>query len=106
MDKISLSGKEICEIIELSAKNGATELKFGDLSIHFGPRADKSPKPTVAEITDDQHKTQNKEALEAEELRTRKEQIDLMLIEDPALAERLISQGDLEDDGTGDDENS
>ncbi len=44
------------------------------------------------------------EALEDEELKFRDEQVAMLMIENPQLAEQLIDDGDLEDDSTDNDE--
>lgn len=103
MDEKDLNLTQIKEIIETVARLGGTSLKFGSLEILFGKQTDTSQTHPLTEITDQQHSDQNKDALEQEELRSKRDQIELMLLENPALAEKLIADGELvddDDDGT------
>lgn len=102
MAEKQLSVEEICSIIEACRNAGVTSMKCGPLELSFGKQTESpSEKPAVTEITDDQHEKSNEDALVQEELRTRQDQIDQMLIENPSLAEELVAQGDLEDDDDG-----
>jgi predicted nucleic acid-binding Zn-ribbon protein len=108
--KISLQVKDICAIIKSCRNCGVTKFKFGDLEVDFG-RPALSPHGkcgeavnhlSVAEITDEIHEKQMKEALEQDELRLKDEQVAQALIENPLLAEQLIMDGELEDDSEPD----
>lgn len=59
--------------------------------------------PTIpdAEMSDEQRKHLEKLGLMQDEILTKQQQLDQMLIEDPAEFEHLIAQGDLEEEGTG-----
>ncbi len=127
-EKMSLTSDDVCAIIEASAKNEVSVLKFGDLHIEFGMNAtqlrklfpppdypvsvgplsplSQPPSPAGAAIPETQHDKMNKNAIENEELRLREEEIANAIIENPLLAEELLREGELEDDddGDGDDE--
>lgn len=107
MDEKQLNSDEICKIIEACAKAGVSSLKCGPLELSFGKQTEShhSVQPAVTEITDDQHRKMTEDAITQDEIRLRKDQIEQMLIENPALAEKLVADGDLEDDdGTDGDE--
>ena len=122
--KSSLSGAEVCSIIEASAKAGLTELSFGELQIRFaissGQREksewgsmqftapmdqaefqarmqhDPSLTPSpYAQVTETQHTKMTADEIEAEELRIRAEQLAELQITDPLKYEELLLQGDL-----------
>lgn len=105
--KFSLTAEQVIEIIKVSADKGATSLKLGDLHIAFEVKP-KESKQNQSEIVLSQaeHDAQTQNAVVQAELDTKEDQIDNMLIEDPARAERLIAMGDLNNvgtDGTDDD---
>lgn len=120
--KNSLDAVGICTIIKACDEHKVSTLKFGDLEISFGPKAEnqpiqgevKSPPAPVltyyqkpeAEISEAQHKLNNEEGLRQAELELREQQIEELLITDPRRAEELLENGDLEDadDESGDDE--
>jgi hypothetical protein len=99
MDEKKLSIKELSELIKISAKSGLTELKFGDLELRFGKNTEKLINPSVKEITAEQHDKQNKETLEIDTVRLKKDQLDQLFLENPSLAESLLLDGELDDDG-------
>lgn len=112
INKRPLSSEEACLIIETSAKAGVTELKFGDLHVRFGKPAEQivgmtivdpypvhqAPQsPSVKDLTEEQHQNQTKQAIEAEEIRTREDQLARLLVEDPEAYEKLLRDGELTD---------
>lgn len=96
-----LSGEEVCKIIETCAKNKVYSLKCGPLELSFSPAKELSaPGPTIPasnpeKIIQEQQEEQKK-AIEEEELDTREDQIADLLLTDPAKAEELMEQGELE----------
>ncbi len=98
-----LSSQEICSIIQTSKEAGVTVLKYKGLELSFGPKAVKAeslpqaPIP-VKEITDEQHEKNNKIALELEELNTKEDLLEHLMIVNPRLYEQMIVDGDLKDD--------
>lgn len=108
-----LSSEDACRIIEVSAKAGVVELQFNGLHVKFGKTVEQliaegtppypympqtsAPAPVTA-LTEEQHETQTKEALELDELRTKEEQLARALIENPIEYERLLRDGELVDD--------
>lgn len=110
-----LNFKELCSIIKTCSGHNVSELKFGDLHVTFHrtvkseleQTAPVQPTHTDTEISDEQREQIAKAALERDEISTREDQLDQMLIESPSDYERLIAEGDLEDDGnTGNVENA
>ncbi len=113
--KIHLSAKDVCDIIEASAKHKVTILKFGELQIEFGTKVEPQATSVAQEvfsplnnnpdkeISEKAHEASTKATLVADELELRAEQIALMQIENPLLAQQLLLDGELEDDD-GDDE--
>jgi hypothetical protein len=113
-NKILLSSDEVCGIIEACGKARASELKFAGLYLRFdrsvetaGPygldQVDRvTSSPPEAEISEIQ-KTQAADSLVQDEILHKRERLSEMLITDPVEAERLLMQGELEDDGDSDD---
>jgi hypothetical protein len=94
----------VCAIIESSAKNGVRLLKLADLHIEFGPAPFSlgSPYPITptpaAAVAEPNHERISQEGLEAEELRTREDQIAELLLTDPLAAEEMMRLGELQED--------
>jgi len=102
-----LGSKDVCDIILTCAKAGVSVLKFGSLHVEFGRIAapalshdldtteSKLHEPDLASIpvtaiTEEDKKT-IRETLRLEEIHLRDDQISLAVIEDPTLAEELIT---------------
>lgn len=107
--KNSLDAAAISSIIESCAKHGVRELKFSELQISFGSPVietplQANPKSPVAEITDEQHENFTKDAIRTEELSLREQQLESALLENPALYEELLQNGDVDDDEYNGDE--
>lgn len=101
-----LTVNEVIEIIKVSAENRVSSLKLGDLEIAFElkPIESKLIKPIINEISQQAQETQSEEDLEALEIEQKRDRIAMMMIENPALAEELIAEGELIDgDDDGDD---
>lgn len=96
--KNTLTPDDIISIIKSCAENGVSKFKLDTLKIEFGGW--KASKQQSEPLTQEAHDKMNKKTLAEDESRTRDEQIKMMLIENPLLAEELISNGDLEDDGS------
>lgn len=101
--------EEVCRILEVSARSGVRLLKLADLHVEFGEVPEPvspgalAPAPDGAEPN---HERISKEGLEAEELRTREDQIAELVLTDPLAAEEMIRLGELDDDEEGFDEDS
>lgn len=109
----------MCAIIKACTEARVAVLKFGPLEVQFhqqveplafanGPQGWQRVQPTQpeAEISDEQRQQMEEEALDRDEIRLKEDQLDQMLIEDPAEFEKLVAQNELEDDegsGTVDD---
>lgn len=111
----ALTADEICRIISASAQAQVRELRFGDLHIQWGkqtplvvpaPRPSpqrvgrrfaggEPPAPSEQATPEPNHDQLNQEGLEQEELRLREQQIEDLLLTDPAYAEQLITEGQL-----------
>lgn len=112
LEKLNLSAENVLELIKVGAASGVAKIKFGDLELEFGqntkppesPANDVTPAPADAAISVEQNRKIQKEALEREEFRTREDQVEHMIIEDPLKAEELIADGELLPDDADDDE--
>lgn len=98
--------REICAIIKAGSTHGIATLKCGDLHIEFGrtpepptPQESEWVNPIKSNSEDEKSDAQlQKDELEKQEIRYREEQIAFSILEDPEFAERLLADGDLEDD--------
>lgn len=114
-NKNLLSSADIVSIIEVSGKSGVSELKFGGLHVKFGKPSDDTQQtqalrveqhplnPPDTEISATQRQVAQ-EALEADELDLRYQQIADLMIEDPLRAEELLRDGQLEEADDADEE--
>lgn len=109
MDKRGLTAEDICSIINTCALANVRSINFDGLHLEFGvdSQASKSPplhvselnEPTEAALSEKEHEELTNTSLLQDETRLRMDQIDLMLIEDPLKAEKLIADGELDDTG-------
>lgn len=99
----NLTSSEICQIIEASAKNNVVQLKYGSLYLNFCRKEETTPKNPDTEISDQQQTQSARDSFEQQELDLKAERIAMALIEDPALAEQMMADEDLEN---ADDESS
>lgn len=101
-----LKTTEVCLILEACAKSGVSELRFGTLTVRFHRPVEQivqyAPVIAPAQVSADQAKAA-KESLEYDSLVTREDQIAELMITDPAEAEQLIKDGELEEDERPDD---
>lgn len=124
MAKNSLSSRDVCDIIQACSQSKVSVLKFGELYVRFGPQAEGSNTSTPesdfvpentstpvkpnsdTEISEEQHARISQDSLVADEISTREEQLAMAMVEDPALYEQMIRDGELEDvdDESSDDE--
>lgn len=100
--------KEVCAIMRAASNHGVTMLKFGELHIEFASKSTQSKVVddlaySEAETSDLKEQLKQKE-FDRREIDVREEQIAFSIIEDPELAEKLIADGDLEDDDSAGDE--
>lgn len=103
-----MSTDDVVRIIETSAKCGVTVLKFRDLKVSFGkPTEPETVLPggpannsaaMVEAPTEQQLKTQDQNAFAKSELELREEQLAELAITNPLEFEKLLNQGELEDD--------
>lgn len=102
MAKNTLTPDNIISIIKACAENGVSKFKLDTMDIEFGQYKTKDTVNFIEPLTQAAHDKMDAETLAAEEARQKEDEIQMMLIENPLLAEELISNGDLEDDGTDD----
>jgi hypothetical protein len=109
---VPFTSLDLCAIIEVCAQHNVSRLKCRGLDLEFGRTASSEPGQgsfhdslaPVAAITDIEHEQSSRDSLENDELAMRDEQVALAVIEDPALAEQLFIDGELEDaDSDGED---
>lgn len=98
MDRKTLSSRNIREIIAAGSKHKISRLKFGDLEIFFTPE-EKVPMTIKSDkaISEAQHEQNNKDQLEFDELAAKQEKLEMALIENPSLYEKLALEGELLD---------
>lgn len=114
---MALSTDDVVRIIEASAHCGVLVLKFQGLMVSFGKQvepasivlpgdmaANNHALPVVEAPTDQQLQTQSHAALERDEMELREEQLAELAITNPLEFERMLNQGDLEDDTNGSDD--
>lgn len=103
MAKNNLTSDDICKIIKSCAENGVSEFIFDTLNIEFGKYKKNDPESiTVPILTQEAHDKMDKQTLVEEEIKIKEEQIQMLMIEDPAKAEEMIANGDFDDDGNFD----
>lgn len=101
LEKNSLSAESIIALIKTSSEHGVTSLKFGGLELELGIKTKAAATQPVTEITEQEQKLNDEKNLVRQELESRQEQIDNMLVEDPVQAEKLIADGELVPDDDG-----
>lgn len=104
MDKSFISSEEVCKILDACAKKGVIELKFGPLEVRFQPKAQSHPKkapgpiipahPEPENILQEQREAEKAELLR-EEIRTKEDEVDELVLTDPLKYEELIESGEL-----------
>ena len=100
MANMELDTKKISAIIKACGKAGVQEFSLGELRITFGTKTDPdlSVSPLSGEaLSDEDHRKLNEQSLEQDEVRTRENQMEELLITDPAQYERLIIDGEFSD---------
>lgn len=105
----SLSVAQVKAILKACSESGVTSLKWGDLQVEFGPKSPAQeqvsdlPLPVAAEIAAFQEKEAEK-ALLRDEIAHREQQIAMAVLEDPTLGEEMLIQGELDDDGSAEED--
>lgn len=105
-----MTADSIQRIIESCAQANVREIDLPGLRLEFGergpaktppapPKSQESTRPTEGALSEEEHAKQNQEALELDEARLKQDRLELMWIENPLEAERLLANGDLEDLG-------
>lgn len=103
MAKNNLTSDDICKIIKACAENGVYKFSVDTLSFELGERKKSDPENItglVPVLTPEAHDKMERDALVEEEIKTKEEQIQMMLIENPMMAEEMIANGEFENDGT------
>ena len=99
--KMVLNSDDVCSIIETSAKNGVSELQFGELLLKFGAThiPAQSQAPHEEEISEGKLKEEEVKYLAQREQELKNDEMDQMLIENPSRFEELLEQGEFDVDG-------
>lgn len=103
-----LSVEEVCRILKSSEESGILKLKFRDLEFERETgRIVTPPIPLPAHsehaIPKETHTKQNEQQLLVDELRTKAEQLQELLITDPYQFETMLANGELVPDDEDDD---
>lgn len=102
MAKNNLTPDNIISIIKACAEHNVSKFSVDTLAFEFGQPKVKDDVIITEPLTAQVHEKMDKETLVQEEIKTRNEQMQMLLLENPLLAEELIASGDLEDDETDD----
>jgi hypothetical protein len=92
-----MTAQEIVEIIKACSENGVVEFTMGELNILFSkkdPILDLQPIYVPEEVQKVADKTSSDSA-EEDQIRYKQEELELMLLEDPARYEELLKSGDI-----------
>jgi hypothetical protein len=103
-----LSVKEICEIIQTGASHGLATLKWAGLELTFKETHPPSQVTTIPIETHSQGPEKDvplisPEVLQKIEQDMKQSELEQMLINDPALFEEMISNGDIENEKSTED---
>ena len=92
----------ICRIIEVCGKSGVREFNLGKMKLLFGNvvQAPTLEPIFIPEAIERAVESQARESLEKEEIRSKSDELEQMVIEDPARFEELLKSGDLGDEET------
>ena len=101
VQELRLSPTAVCDIIRSCKEAGVAKLKFSDLEIEFTNSGAKEIVPLTgavipAEILQKQLLDESV-VIEREEIRSKEDTLDQLLIENPLEMERLEAMGELED---------
>lgn len=95
--------EDICHILRECAKSGVTHLKWEGLEVWFGETNELNPlgappraKPPTEKVLSESLQV-SKEQLETEELLSKEDRLDHMLIENPLEYENLMMAGELDE---------
>lgn len=98
-EKNLLSSKDVCSIIKMCAQSKVSELKFGELHLSFGYFSDESRSEVPnTRISEAKLKEEEQKYIAESEIRSKDDEIDQMLIEDPVKFEELLEQGEFDAD--------
>ena len=97
---------ELKKLIELCRDTGVSEFSFGDIRVVFGGQTKAVPlTPTDFQTKESEVSAQQieKEAFTESSAELDERDLSLMQVENPAMYEQLLIEGELEDDGSGSD---
>lgn len=101
-----MTHREICAILKACVNSNIKELCIGDLKLSFfGPNDGQPYAATIPQPIRDPESLKSKirqveeATFERFESKIKDDELDQLLIEDPALYERLLTAGELEDGG-------
>ena len=92
----NLTITEILSIIELCAKSGVSSIKYKELEVNYSSLG--------VNLTKEQHDLIEKATLANEEISSKKERLEMMLINNPLEYEELVSGEELVSDNSNADE--
>lgn len=103
--KESLNVKDVCDIISSCATNNVRSMKWGTLELTFKedlhtPSKEINQTPAIEEHSQgpEEKPTMSPEVLQQIEQDMKQVELDLMMINDPAQFEELISTGEIENE--------
>lgn len=101
----SFTADELCRIIDSCASRGVQSFSLGGLELTFGAEP-QFIQPELREVRrgkklslapEPDHEQNEKDAVEQDELRTKEEQVAMLILEDPQEFERQLADGELEE---------
>lgn len=100
--KSNFSFSEVLGLIDFCRKKGVLSLECGTLRVVFAEQTKRAITPSVRQTKAAAIKTENveKDSLRAASKALDESEIEMMSLEDPALLEQLLIEGELELDGS------
>jgi len=101
--KAGLSVQDIVVLMEKCAEHGVLQFKYGDLefSLHNKSNVASDSPISPAPPTPQELEQANSETMAIDELRSKQDRIEQLIIEDPLQAEMLLATRELEDEENG-----
>lgn len=104
--KLNFSVQDIGDLIEKCSKFGVLQFSYGDLSFSLHNKSNEETDSPISHAPPSPQEIEQAsvETMAIDEQRSKKDQLEQMLIENPAEAERLMASGELEDEHNVDSE--
>lgn len=100
IEKVFTRATELCDILRECKKSGVSWFKWGDLEVRFGTTSQSGRQIKISEKAISESEKIEIQAIEQQEILTKEDQLDHMLIEDPYQYEKLLLAGELENGRT------